>query len=150
MLKLGIREHKIIKISIKESPEFIILAFHENLLEPKIGSKIGFNPKKRVGFGRTIDGGLKSTYTAEPFPTARQTVLFGMTSWLNFSLVSVLRHLKYFPMKKLTPIMANISQNIKHTKSTLTILGVAPIKALTTTFIPEMEKKYSSDKICNM
>ena len=42
----------------------------------------------------------------------------------------------YFPLNKLTPMMAKISQNTKHTRSTFAMAGMAPIRAFTTTFMP--------------
>ena len=68
----------------------------------------------------------------------RHTVLLGMISLLNFSPVSVSMHLWNLPIKVLTPMMAKMSQKIKHTKSTLKIDGKAPTKALTTTFMPSI------------
>ena len=43
------------------------------------------------------------------------------------------RTLKYFPAKSCTPIMAKISQNIRHTNSTLKMDGIACTSAFTTT-----------------
>lgn len=45
------------------------------------------------------------------------------------------RTLKYFPAKSCTPIMAKISQNIRHTNSTLKMDGIAWTSAFTTTFL---------------
>lgn len=45
------------------------------------------------------------------------------------------RTLKYFPAKSCTPIMAKISQNIRHTNSTLKMDGIACTSALTTTWL---------------
>lgn len=45
-------------------------------------------------------------------------------------------HLKNFPPKNCTPIIENINQNTRHTNSTLKMLGIAYIKALTTILIP--------------
>ena len=41
-------------------------------------------------------------------------------------------------MNMFTPMIAKISQNIKQTNSTLKILGKAPTRALTTTFMPSI------------
>lgn len=53
--------------------------------------------------------------------------------WLRFNLKHLARTLKYFPAKSCTPIMAKISQNIRHTNSTLKMDGIACTSALTTT-----------------
>lgn len=42
--------------------------------------------------------------------------------------------LKYFPANNWTPIIAKISQNMRHTSSTLKMDGIAWTKALTTTY----------------
>jgi hypothetical protein len=70
--------------------------------------------------------------------------------------------LKYFPANNCTPIIANISQNIKQTKSTLKMDGIACTNALTTTWkgrilinslhrqimVPCVKKiKFSHDKV---
>jgi len=60
---------------------------------------------------------------------------FGLVSGFGsgFSLKHLARTLKYFPAKSCTPIMAKISQNIRHTNSTLKMDGIACTSALTTT-----------------
>lgn len=45
---------------------------------------------------------------------------------------SLSTHLKNFPPKNWTPIIENISQNTRHTRSTLKIEGIAYIRAFTT------------------
>jgi hypothetical protein len=50
-----------------------------------------------------------------------------------FEALPTKRTLKYFPANNCTPIIAKISQNIKQTKSTLKMDGIACTNALTTT-----------------
>lgn len=46
---------------------------------------------------------------------------------------AIFRTLKYFPAKSCTPIIAKISQKIKHTNNTLKMDGIACTSAFTTT-----------------
>lgn len=54
------------------------------------------------------------------------------------------RTLKYFPAKSCTPMMAKISQNIRHTNSTLKMDGIAWTSALTTTCLMNMSSSWLS------
>lgn len=49
-------------------------------------------------------------------------------------------HLKNLPPKNWTPIIEKMSQNTRHTRSTLNILGIAYINAFTTICEPGMKK----------
>lgn len=50
--------------------------------------------------------------------------------------------LKYFPAKSCTPIIAKISQKIKHTNNTLKMDGIACTSAFTTTYYKEIPPDY--------
>ena len=67
-----------------------------------------------------------------------------VTSGSSFSPVSMSIHLRNFPAKSVTPIIENINQKIKQTSKTFPIEGIAPTRALTTTFIPSKRESARS------
>ena len=76
--------------------------------------------------------------TQTPPVVLRQTVLLGTTSTWNLSPLSPSTHSWNWPMKKLTPMMAKMSQKMMQTAITLAMLGRAPIRAAITTFMPSI------------
>lgn len=54
--------------------------------------------------------------------------------------------LEYLPANNCTPIIANMSQNIRQTKSTLKMDGIACTKAFTTTCVEEIGKRKENGK----